>query len=365
MKLLLSVITTLLQINGVMALLLVLFVISMREQNTEMIAKVPQLHNNPESFRRDLQETESDYQKQIQAKDQKLQTYDQEITRLKAELETYKNINLFLQGITNSVSSNPSVTQSQAPLVSLPTLQTQTPSASAEIFRKIEDYSIPSKALKNIPQYPQPVAPQSFSSTSNRLILTPINPQFLGESPPSREIRQQQPQAIPEIAIISQFEPQPLQQGHPEIAMTMAPRTQKKKMNSEQMSPSPENSENSPREFRQQPLVAKAIAETPRDRAIHLANDLTVGLLIAGQRRYINYGTSTYYQVQTAIRSLRKGTSDDLAEASHRSKLHASVLEQVAKWGAIRPGGFPKDSNQISLANVDEMDQGKLFNRAY
>ena len=65
------------------------------------------------------------------------------------------------------------------------------------------------------------------------------------------------------------------------------------------------------------------------------ANRITRGLLVAGNKKQINYGTTTYFQVQSAIKALRRGTS--LTEAANVAKIKLSILEQLLIWGQPQP----------------------------
>ncbi|WP_239005385.1 hypothetical protein [Gloeothece citriformis] len=72
--------------------------------------------------------------------------------------------------------------------------------------------------------------------------------------------------------------------------------------------------------------------------SIQLANDVAYGLAIAQDKGEIKYGTKTYRKVQTAIALLRRGAG--LEDASRRSGLPRSILDQLMQWGQQRPGAL-------------------------
>jgi hypothetical protein len=74
------------------------------------------------------------------------------------------------------------------------------------------------------------------------------------------------------------------------------------------------------------------------DDHIRLANDVAIGLIVADRKGEVRYGTRNYRKVQTAIKLLRRGA--DISEAARRAQLKPRTLEQLAQWGADRPGSF-------------------------
>lgn len=72
--------------------------------------------------------------------------------------------------------------------------------------------------------------------------------------------------------------------------------------------------------------------------SIQLANDIAYGLTIAQDKGQIKYGTKTYRKVQTAIVLLRRGAG--LNDASRRSGIPRSTLDQLLQWGQQRPGAL-------------------------
>jgi hypothetical protein len=106
--------------------------------------------------------------------------------------------------------------------------------------------------------------------------------------------------------------------------------------------PVPSNEPNIGLEIQATPVVNESPSSpiTPTRQPIILANDLSVGLVVADNKNVLNYGTKNYRKVQSAIRSLRKGSSDNLQEAAMLAGIELSVLMQLAKWGQNRPGSF-------------------------
>jgi hypothetical protein len=105
---------------------------------------------------------------------------------------------------------------------------------------------------------------------------------------------------------------------------------------------SPERQENPRTASDPRPYPAKtgasALREMEKPESIRIANDIAFGLIIAGDKGQINYGTTSYRRVQTAIRLLRQG--EDIDNAARRSTLSAAVLHQLIKWGENRPGNL-------------------------
>ena len=69
--------------------------------------------------------------------------------------------------------------------------------------------------------------------------------------------------------------------------------------------------------------------EPPNSR--QMANDIVRGLIVAANKKQINYGTTTYRQVQSAVRALRREKT--LEEAADMAKIKLSLLEQLLIWG--------------------------------
>ena len=65
------------------------------------------------------------------------------------------------------------------------------------------------------------------------------------------------------------------------------------------------------------------------------ANLIVTGLLVAQNKKQINYRTRTYYKVQSAIRALRRGKN--LTQASQKASVDLSILYQLMIWAQPKP----------------------------
>jgi hypothetical protein len=78
-------------------------------------------------------------------------------------------------------------------------------------------------------------------------------------------------------------------------------------------------------------LITADNVEEEASNSREMANYIARGLLVAGNKKQINYRTRTYFKVQSAIRSLRRG--ETLTQAAKIAKIKLSVLEQLLVWG--------------------------------
>jgi hypothetical protein len=85
-----------------------------------------------------------------------------------------------------------------------------------------------------------------------------------------------------------------------------------------------------------------ALIDSKKEELIGYANDISAGLLVAGNKGHINHGTTNYRRVQTAIALLRKG--EDIEDAARRAQISLNTLQQLIKWGENRPGSFTSAS---------------------
>ncbi|GBF79428.1 hypothetical protein [Aphanothece sacrum] len=392
MKSLMDVIKTLIKINGVLALLTLIAFIAMREKEPKMMSEASQ-------FRRDLQAMPSEDQQKIANIEAKLEEKNlssadqqqiaenlQKIAQLQDKLRektvfleeqrklaeyNEKIANLQAKSQANNLSSeelgqmaeyNQKIANLQAKFQEkdqqIQQLQRHLTAyqQSQTAQRDITKTEIASNLAKNTTQNssfaaqaqlnPQPRPIASFTPTNSPVQLSQRSqseyelsknrfPQNLAFVPPKTEITpnlassstpktiQKQPTAIESnaniamISVSNEF----LQED------TSVPKQQKPV--SDQLEQ--ENKEKSS-------FISKK--KTPRDQSIHMANDLAAGLQVADKKKHIKYGTWTYNKVQTAIGSLRRGSSTTLQEAAQMSGLDPSVLAQVVKWGENRPGTF-------------------------
>jgi hypothetical protein len=90
------------------------------------------------------------------------------------------------------------------------------------------------------------------------------------------------------------------------------------------------------------PEPTYALIDSKKEELIGYANDISAGLLVAGNKGHINHGTTNYRRVQTAIALLRKG--EDIEDAARRAQISRDTLQQLIKWGENRPGSFTSAS---------------------
>ncbi len=83
---------------------------------------------------------------------------------------------------------------------------------------------------------------------------------------------------------------------------------------------------------------SRLVSATEKNASIRLANDIAYGLIIAGEKGHINYGTKAYRRVQTAIRVLRRG--ENLYDAARIAEVPSEQLQQLIRWGENRPGSL-------------------------
>ncbi|MDJ0842774.1 MAG: hypothetical protein QNJ08_00910 [Crocosphaera sp.] len=95
------------------------------------------------------------------------------------------------------------------------------------------------------------------------------------------------------------------------------------------------------------PVSSRSIVASQGKSPMDLSKDLAAGLIVAGNRNELSHKSTTYRKVQTAIGSLRKGSSQTLEEAAQRAGIDLETLTWVAYYGQNRPGGI-----QISRANL-------------
>lgn len=388
MKLLLSVIMTLLQINGVIALLLVLFVISMRDKKTEMIMNISQLDHNSEDFRRNLQDADSDYQKQIQQQQQEIESKDQELRQVKTELELVKNSQSIVKtpyNLAKSESSKATKTatstdhlagskssNAQKEVTRTTTASRQTPKRTSSVMtqgspKTRSQSTIATNKTNSLSSAQATHTPKSSNWLQSGTLFSVTTQEHKIVNHPSEQNTSRWTMALNQLSSppsinLSIEDPFSITKSNRMGSKTTQEELINTKLN--KLLESTQKTEESPQELSSRLPESKKLVvttdpskkETPRDQAIRLANDLSIGLVIAHQKRQIKYGTGTYRQVQTAIRSLRRGTSLTLEQASRRANLESSVLNQVAKWGENRPGSFGENA-QISLVDTHEPEE--------
>ncbi len=328
MKSLLYVIKTLLEINGAIALLLLLCFAALRQSETSITANVS---DPDQSFHHDIQELPSDYEKQIEANRREIEQLklekDQQINALKAQLAAY---------------------QQAAPLPAVVSHSQPSPTTAEKVNEPSTPKSESSSTLK-------PVTVKKATAVDNA--NSPVTRQTQESSPASapdeRSYRQESTNSEGQASLLAEIAREHENKEIPTLAVTRSQQADRE-VTDTLLYDSSEFLSALPRPGQLRPLPSPIVAPkatTPLDPSIRLANDLAAGLIVAQQRNEINYRTMNYRKVQTAIKSLRKGSSDNLEQAASRAQIESSVLAQVAEWGKERPGRF--DPHHISMANPE------------
>lgn len=336
MKSLLYVVKILLQINGAIALVSLLTIIALRQQKVGIVAQSPQLAQSSQNFHRSVQQLPSEHQQQIKAHQQQIEKLKQEknreITALKARLADYQKAQQSSTVVSHQSASSTQTASATNPVTETPTQPTRpiriAPPANSEAVTSVRHQPQSTQQANSAPyqiDHSTTINP-SNSSTSRvgdlqRSIMTHRRATWTTHTPHSSTApaNQEDPINVFQMYQVTQF-----------IAALDS---------ADDRQPSPQA---------RQAVILAPKAKTPLEDSVRLANDLAAGLLVAQRERQINRGTSTYNKVQTAIGSLRKGTSHDLKEAANLAQLEFSVLKKVAKWGEERPGR--SQPYQVSLA---------------
>jgi hypothetical protein len=332
MKPFFDVIKVLFLINGVIVVPSFFLVMEMYKQQSKTMAKVSEINDLSSKFHRNIQDDTPNYHQQIEANRQQLEKriekleveQEQEIQALKAELIASQLANAVTEVVDESLL--PKTATAQVTIASQPIKQTRTskPSVERPVLAKKTIASQPT-AQTQLPQTSRvnTIAPTT-RNTDIAFSVTKTNPnkpqlskgQIAGKPPETSEISSV-PQSSQEETI-SAFAEQFIS------AANLPKVNQKQAKNSSQQIVTPQ-------------------ATTPIKESITLANDLSMGLIVADRKNQLNYGTKKYRQVQTAISSLRKGSSNNLEEAAKVAGIEPSVLTQLFKWGQNRPGSFERN----------------------
>ncbi|MEA5511036.1 hypothetical protein VB715_14780 [Crocosphaera sp. UHCC 0190] len=325
MKSLLYVLKTLLQINGVIAVLAFLTIFAMRQQKSAIVATSPE---SAKGFHRNIQDIPSDYQQQIETNRQQIEALkaekDQQIKALQAQLATYQTP----KDLTRSVSHAPS------PQISVPKIAKTAPeSARAKSQTTDQNNSAQRTQSPSNPIIHPSVAVQRKATPK---LARQVNPSVESSNAANHALQEtNQTLAMVSVPIFEEPNKQPLNSVRQEQPLTLVEQSKQRPIQSVKVAQ----------------LVVTPTATTPLKASIPLANDLAAGLIVAQREKQINYRTRTYKKVQTAIRSLRKGSSSSLEDAANQAQIEASVLKQVAEWGRERPGRF--ESTTVSLADSE------------
>lgn len=333
MKSLLYVIKTLLEINGAIALLLLVCFAALRQQKTTITANVS---GPDQSFHRDIQELPSDYEKQIEANRRQIeklkQEKEQQINALKAQLAAYQQV---------------------APLPAVVSHSQPSPTSPGKVNEPSTPKSESSSTLK-------PVKVKKATAVVDT--KPPVTPQTQESSPASEpdktSHRQESNNSEDKVPLSAEIAQEHENKETPTLAVTPSQQAESDispdRVNTIPLYDSSEFLSALPRPGQLRPSSSPIVAPkatTPLDPSIRLANDLAAGLIVAQKKNEIKYRTTNYRKVQTAIKSLRKGSSDNLEQAASRAQIDSSMLARVAEWGKERPGRF--DPHHISMVNPE------------
>jgi hypothetical protein len=316
MKALLSVIKTLIQVNIVMTVFVGLLVVAIRQQQAEITAKKQQLSYKPESFRHEITDSASPEQQQIQDSQQKIQQYQQKLKTLESQLEAYKTQTSNL----NESESTLAQPYRPTPLSPQPSLQATAAPSSAR------------------PQAFLPLLPASrltstqYSTASRNRSMTPTSISLPSAKPTQPTLTPAR--LTPGNGRIFEAPNTAQSLGNRGTALARFSAWQQERSLQDEQYSTPIDTgaglENGASE-----------AQQSKRESFQYANDLAYGLVVAGKKGQIKYGTPTYRKVQTAMRLLRRGVS--LETSAKQAKVPITVLQQLIEFGATRPG------SQISL----------------
>ncbi|ACB52725.1 hypothetical protein cce_3377 [Crocosphaera subtropica ATCC 51142] len=320
MKVLLDVIKTLLLINGAIVLPSFLLVMAFYEQQSTTIASAG---NMSSKFHRNIQDDTPSYK-------QKLEKLEAQKNQLQAKLEASQGATTVTPVVANGPSANSAATQ-VTPVSQLQAPATPSkPSVKRPVLTKVARVS-PNKT-QSIPSQPSVGKSPGYPSQNTEVAV-------VQETRPSKPLSQVNVAENTSTSHDLSAGYQSSDQGVPEIAPTgFVSVADLNKTNQQQAQ-----------------LVSYSIiapqAKTPIEPPITLANDLSVGLIVADKRNELNYGTRNYKKVQTAILSLRKGNSQTLEEAAKKAGIDPDTLKWLAHYGQNRPGSF--NPPQISMINPE------------
>jgi hypothetical protein len=121
--------------------------------------------------------------------------------------------------------------------------------------------------------------------------------------------------------------------------------------------PSPPPSPNQQPASQTTPQTSQAEVDRHQEQSARYANDIAAGLLVAHQQGQLKYGTKMYRKVQSAIRVLRRGGT--LVTAAHRAQVPLPTLQQLIKWGEIRPGSSVASNNPSPRSDYKGSENGR------
>ncbi|WP_013322394.1 hypothetical protein [Gloeothece verrucosa] len=324
------IIPTLIQINVVVAILSIVFVIIMREQQAQMSALTqesvePVLTSPPKE-----KENKGEYSAKTQQNKQKTESYQQQLQGLKAELQEYKNQNKLLMQANSST---------KAELTAL---------VSSEIGQLLSQQQRIAPRKENtgntevVPaQEKKPITVKPVKSTTDSPITEPQSNHSVQPSQPTKKVAIASSESG---SLWVQESSKPSNISSQENPHNEEKTIEANESNGEQVAIAPDNDPEEILTSASPSANIKAVSKTSDaplkldnkiDIAVYYANNVAYGLAIAADAGHINPNTRMYNQVQTAIALLRKGETKE--EAIRKAKVPPSVMNQLMKWGEDRP----------------------------
>ena len=315
MKVLLDVFKSLLLINGAVVLPSFLLVMTLYKQQSTTVAVADDVSSK---FHREIQDDTLKYE-------QKLKELEVQKTQLQAELEASQKA----KTVTPVVAKRPVANKTPNQVSPLPRSQAATvpsnPSVKAPVLPKVARVS---------PTKPQPKPRQRLVErppvTPAQITEVAVTVQEKRTKAVSKDNVEVNTPKIDSLTTDNKFSVQELAKATSENVITP------NNLNRATEKPAP--------------IVAPE-ATTPIKEHTTLANDLSVGLIVADKKGELRYGTRNYKKVQTAILSLRRGSSQTLEEAAQRSGIDEKTLKWLAHYGENRPGS--SDPLAISMVNPE------------
>ncbi len=309
MKVLLDVSKTLLLINGAIVLPIFLLLTTMYKEQSPSIATADSVSSK---FHRNIQDDTPDYK-------QKLEQLEDQKKELQAQLEASQKAKTVTPVMAERPSVNPNLTKVS------PVSQPQMVTASSRPYIK-------TPVVAKATTVPKTKPPLKLSKRS--VGITPV-------SPPRKR----------KVAVTEEKRPsQPLSEANVALSPSKTNKLSPAHKSSDQGKTVPKgfislDDLNKKHQKQQKPFSYSIVASQGKS-AMDLSKDLAAGLIVAGNRNELSHTSTNYKKVQTAIGSLRNGSSQTLEDASRRAGIDLETLQWVAYYGQQRPGGI-----QVSRAN--------------
>ncbi|MDJ0659655.1 MAG: hypothetical protein QNJ42_09200 [Crocosphaera sp.] len=312
MKVLLDVIKTLLLINGAIVLPSFLLVMALYEQRSTNMATADHVSSK---FHRNIQDDTPTYK-------QKLEQLADEKNKLQAKLEASQRT----QAVIPVSSNSPSAQNTASPVGPV----APSPTVTAPFKSTVKAPGLAKVTMVSQTQSQPKPSQQSVTKAS-------VSPPRETEISISNDKSLSKPDSAVNIAANSSKTDE-LSAGHNSSEQEIGTSRPEGFISPEDL--------NKKAQKQTRPFIHSIIASQDKS-PMDLSKDLAAGLIVAGNRDELSHSSTKYKKVQTAIRSLRKGSSQTLEEAASRASIDLKTLQWVAYYGQTRPGGI-----QISRANL-------------